>query len=635
MPPIQNDVEFVLRTVEERDVHFIQFWFTDVLGNLKSFAATSGELEDALVEGLGFDGSSVEGFSAVEESDCVALPDPDTFQILPWRPKQQGAARMFCDIKAPNGETFEGDPRAVLRRLCDAAADKGYVLSVSPAIEHFYFASADDIKAPNGETFEGDPRAVLRRLCDAAADKGYVLSVSPAIEHFYFASADSPEPLDCGGYFDLMPLDSGNDLRRDTVLMLERLGIPVEYSHHEAAPSQHEIVLRYADAFSMADAVMTHRLVVKQVAQASGCYATFMPKPIEADDGSGMHLHLADAFSMADAVMTHRLVVKQVAQASGCYATFMPKPIEADDGSGMHLHLALHDLDGENLFYDADDPDGYQLSTIAKQFMAGLLKYAPEYTLLTNQYVNSYKRFVRGFDDADDPDGYQLSTIAKQFMAGLLKYAPEYTLLTNQYVNSYKRFVRGFDAPLYVTWAQANRSALVRVPHHKPGKNLSSRLDLRSPDPACNPYLAFAAPLYVTWAQANRSALVRVPHHKPGKNLSSRLDLRSPDPACNPYLAFAGVFAAGLAGIEEKLELPPAMPVDVMSLSEEELDAAGIQRLPQTLGRAIDRFEGSELMRRVLGDHVFEYIVRAKKAEWADYCSHVGQWEIDQFLPVL
>ena len=447
MPPIQNDVEFVLRTVEERDVHFIQFWFADVLGNLKSFAATSGELEDALVEGLGFDGSSIEGFSAVEESDCVALPDPDTFQILPWRPQQQGAARMFCDIKAPGGEVFDGDPRAV-----------------------------------------------LRRLCDAAADKGYVLSVSPAIEHFYFAGAGNPEPLDCGGYFDLMPLDSGNDLRRDTVLMLERLGIPVEYSHHEAAPSQHEIVLRYADAFSM-----------------------------------------------ADAVMTHRLVVKQVAQANGCYATFMPKPIENEDGSGMHLHLALHDLDGENLFFDANDPDGYQLSPLAKQFMAGLLKYAPEYTLLTNQYVNSYKRFVRGFD----------------------------------------------------------------------------------------------APLYVTWAQANRSALVRVPHHKPGKNLSSRLDLRSPDPACNPYLAFAGVFAAGLAGIEEGPELPPAMPVDVMSLSEAELDAAGIQRLPRTLGCAIDRFERSELMRKVLGDHVFEYIVQAKKAEWAEYCSHVGQWELDHFLPVL
>lgn len=447
MPPIQNDVEFVLRTVEERDVHFIQFWFTDVLGNLKSFAATSGELEDALVEGLGFDGSSIEGFMAVEESDCVALPDPDTFQVLPWRPKQQGAARMFCDIKLPNGEPFEGDPRAVLRRVCDAAADRGYVLSVSPAIEHFYFADS------NGTV-----------------------------------------PLDCGGYFDLMPLDSGNDLRRETVLMLERLGIPVEYSHHEAAPSQHEIFLRYADACSM-----------------------------------------------ADAVMTHRLVVKQVAQANNCYATFMPKPIEDEDGSGMHLHLAVHGLDGENLFLDENDPDGYKLSPLAKHFLAGLLKYAPEFSLLTNQYVNSYKRFVPGFD----------------------------------------------------------------------------------------------APLYVTWAQENRSALVRVPHHKPGKNLSPRLDLRSPDPACNPYLAFAAVFAAGLAGIEENLELPPALPVDALTLTEAELDARGIERLPRDLGCAIAAFEKSELMRKVLGDHVFEYIVRAKKDEWAQYCKHVGLWDLSHFLPVL
>ena len=447
MPPIQNDVEFVLRTVEERDVHFIQFWFTDVLGNLKSFAATSGELEDAMVEGLGFDGSSIEGFASVEESDCVAVPDPDTFQILPWRPQHQGAARMFCDIKLPNGDTFEGDPRAV-----------------------------------------------LRRLCDEAADKGYILSLSPAIEHFYFADTKSPATLDRGGYFDLMPLDSGNDLRRETVLMLEHLGIPVEYSHHEAAPSQHEIYLRYADAFSM-----------------------------------------------ADMVMTHRLVVKQVAQANGCYATFMPKPIEDRDGSGMHLHLALHDLDGVNLFYDADDPDGYQLSTLAKRFMAGLLKYAPEYTLLTNQYVNSYKRFVKGFD----------------------------------------------------------------------------------------------APQFVTWAQANRSALVRVPHYKAGKNLSSRLDLRSPDPACNPYLAFAGVFAAGLAGIEEGLELPPAQPCNVSEMSEVDLAAAGVSRLPSNLGSAIETFAASELMRKTLGDHVFDYIVKAKRAEWDEYCSHVGAWEINKFLPVL
>lgn len=444
---LHEDIEFVLRTVEERDVHFIQFWFTDTLGNLKSFAATSGELDDALEEGLGFDGSSVAGFSPVEESDCVAVPDPSTFQILPWRPQEKGAARMFCDIKTPTGEPFEGDTRAVLRRVCDEAYDRGMICSLSPAIEHFYFKDSKGV-----------------------------------------------EPLDCGGYFDNMPLDSGNDLRRESVLMLERMGIPVEYSHHENAPSQHEIHLRYADASSM-----------------------------------------------ADAVMTHRLVVKQVAQSHGCYASFMPKPCAAYDGSGMHLHIALHNLDGVNLFYDPHDPDGYQLSQTAKYFLAGLLRYAPEYTLLTNQYVNSYKRFVNGFD----------------------------------------------------------------------------------------------APLYVTWAPANRSALVRVPHYKAGKVLSSRLDLRSPDPACNPYLAFAGVFAAGLRGLEEMLPLPAALPQNVAKMSEAELSDMGIKRLPSTLGEAIENFESSELMRKVLGEHVFDYIVAQKKAEWAEYCSHVGAWELGRYLPML
>lgn len=447
MPGIQNDVDYVLRTVEERDVHFIQFWFTDVLGNLKSFAATPLELEDSMVEGVGFDGSSVEGFASIEESDCVAVPDPDTFQILPWRPQKAGAARMFCDIRLPGGEPYEADSRAV-----------------------------------------------LRRVSDAAYGRGYVLNVSPAIEHFYFTGSKSPQTLDCGGYFDLLPLDSGNDLRRDTVLMLERMGIPVEYSHHEAAPSQHEIDLRYSDAFSMADAVMTHRLVVKEVARANGCYASFMPKPLE---------HV--------------------------------------DGSGMHLHLSLFDLDGNNLFHDGSDETGCGLSLLAKRFMAGLLAYAPEYSLITNQYVNSYKRFVSGFE----------------------------------------------------------------------------------------------APLYVTWAQANRSALVRVPHYKPGKALSSRLDLRSPDPACNPYLAFAAIMSAGLRGVDEGLELPPAQPAGIARMSEAELCEAGIGRLPSDLGSAIANFERSDLMREVLGDHIFDYIVRTKKAEWAQYCSHVGAWEIDRYLPVL
>ena len=447
MSVIQNDVEYVLRTVEERDVHFIQFWFTDVLGNLKSFAATPLELEDSMVEGVGFDGSSVEGFASREESDCVAVPDPDTFQILPWRPQQQGAARMFCDIRRPGGAPVEADSRTVLRNV----SDKAY-------------------------------------------QQGYVLNISPAIEHFYFKDAHSNTPLDCGGYFDLMPLDLGNDLRRETVLMLERVGIPVEYSHHETAPSQHEIDLRYADAFSM-----------------------------------------------ADAVMTHRLVVKEVARSAGCYASFMPKPVEGVDGSGMHLHLALFDLDGNNLFCDESDRTGMGLSATARKFLAGLLAYAPEYSLITNQYVNSYKRFVNGFE----------------------------------------------------------------------------------------------APLFVTWAQANRSALVRVPHYKPGKALSSRLDLRSPDPACNPYLAFAVILAAGLKGIEDDLELSAAQPSGIAEMSAAELERAGIKRLPTDLGHAIQSFERSEFMRDVLGDHIFNYLVKTKKAEWEQYRSHVGAWELERYLPSL
>ena len=447
MASLASDFEYVLRTVEERDIHFVQFWFTDVMGNLKSFAATPGELEDALVEGIGFDGSSVEGFASLEESDCVAFPDPETFQILPWRPKEHGAARMFCNVKTPDGQTFAGDPRAALRRVCDHAADMGYILNVAPAVEFFYFKDATSV-----------------------------------------------EPLDCGGYFDHMPLDSGNDLRRETVLMLERSGIPVEYSHHEAAPSQHEIDLRYSDALSM-----------------------------------------------ADSYMTYRLVVKEVARSFGCYASFMPKPIEGVDGSGMHLHLSLFDLDGNDLFHDEGDESGCELSATARQFLAGLLKYAHEYSLITNQHVNSYKRFVRGLE----------------------------------------------------------------------------------------------APLFVTWARSNRSALVRVPRFKPGKPLSSRLDLRSPDPACNPYLAFACVFAAGLAGIEEGLELQPETIGNLQAMSASELQALGVRRLPTDMGKAIEAFEGSQLMRRTLGDHIFDYVAQTKRREWDDYCSHVSQWELHRYLPTL
>ncbi|HEX5479200.1 MAG TPA: glutamine synthetase family protein [Dehalococcoidia bacterium] len=339
---------YVLQACRDQDIKFIRLWFTDILGSLKSFAITVEELEQAMEEGQGFDGSSIEGFARIDESDMVAMPDPTTFQVLPWRPRERGVARMFCDIQMPDGTPFEGDPRFVLKRQLKRAADLGYT---------FY--------------------------------------VGPELEFFYFKTSDRPEGLDKGGYFDLTPLDVASDLRRQTVLTLEEMGIGVEYSHHEVAPSQHEIDLRYTDALTMADSAMTYRLVVKEVALASGVYATFMPKP------------LAD-----------------------------------ENGSGMHTHQSLFNGD-RNAFFDAEDQ-------------------------------------------------YHLSAIAKSYMAGLLRHAPEFTLVTNQWVNSYKRLMPGYEAPVYITWARRNRSDLVRVPEYKPGKEVATRLEYRAPDAACNPYLAFA-----------------------------------------------------------------------------------------------------------------------------------------------
>ncbi|NTU88404.1 MAG: glutamine synthetase [Actinobacteria bacterium] len=445
---ISPEKDFVLKTVEERGIHFIRFWFTDVLGNLKSFAVTPGEIETAFTEGMGFDGSAIEGFSRVQESDMIAYPDASTFQTLPWRPEDNGVARMFCDIKNPDGTPFEGDPRFALRRMVQKA--------------------------------------------DAM---GYAMNVGPELEYFYFKDSAGTEVLDHGGYFDLTPLDNGTDLRRDTVLMLEKMGIPVEYSHHEAAPSQQEIDLRYADALSMADAVMTYRLVVKEVAFKYGVYASFMPKPI-----AGV------------------------------------------SGSGMHVHQSLFDYDGNNVFFDADDPDGHNLSKIAKHYIAGLLKYAPEYAAVTNQYVNSYKRLVPGFE----------------------------------------------------------------------------------------------APVYISWANRNRTTMVRVPMYKPGKDSATRIELRCADPAANPYLAFAVMLGAGLKGIEEELELcPPAEGLNIYAMSQPELDAHGIMTLPSNLGSAIEKFEQSELMKEILGDHIHKYFVENKRAEWKEYCTQVTKWELDRYLSVL
>ncbi|MDI6843850.1 MAG: glutamine synthetase family protein [Anaerosomatales bacterium] len=438
------DKDYVLKTVEERGIRFIRFWFTDVLGVLKSFAITDSELEGAFEEGMGFDGSSIDGYTRIQESDMVAFPDASTFQLLPWRSGEVGVARMFCDVRKPDGSPFEGDPRYALKRMLDKAAAMGYTMYVGPELEFFYFKN----------------------------DKG-------------------TEVLDLGGYFDLTPLDVASDLRRETVLTLEKLGIPVEYSHHEVAPSQHEIDLRYADALTM-----------------------------------------------ADNVMTYRLVVKEIAYQNGVYATFMPKPIEGQNGSGMHTHQSLFTKDG-NAFYDPNDPQ-------------------------------------------------HLSKIARHYIAGLLKYAPEFCAVTNPLVNSYKRLVPGYEAPVYISWAQRNRSAMVRVPMYKPGKEAATRIELRSPDPSCNPYLAFAVML-----------------------------------------------GAGLKGIEEELELMPEATNDIFEMTEEELAEAGIGTLPKNLGEAIERFEQSELMREVLGEHIHSFYVENKKAEWAEYIKNVSKWELDRYLSVV
>ena len=440
--------DFVLKTIESRDVHFVRFWFTDVLGNMKSFAVVPGELEAAFENGMGFDASCIEGFSAVSESDMLAFPDPSTFQVLPWRPQANAVARMICNIRTPEGAPYEGDPRSVLDRM-------------------------------------------VRK----AAEMGYAFVVGPELEYFYFKDAQGTEVLDRGSYFDLTSLDSASDLRRDTVLTLEKMGIPVEYSHHEKGPSQHEIDLRSADALSMADAVMTYKQVVKEIAMKHGVYASFMPKP------------------MADA-----------------------------PGNGMHVHQSLTDLDGNNVFFDENDPSGYNLSATAKSYIAGLLKYAPEYTLVTNQYVNSYKRL-------------------------------------------------------------------------RPGGE---------------------APTCISWGARNRATLVRIPGYRPRSEAACRVELRSPDPAANPYLAFAVMLAAGLAGIEEGLEL--MAPVDdaaPLGCSRHEHRARGIATLPESLGEAVELFAESTLMREVLGDHIHSYLVRAKRAEWEAYQGIVTLWELERDLAVL
>jgi glutamine synthetase len=444
-----NPQEFVLRTAQDRKVKFVRLWFTDILGMLKSTAITAEELDSALAEGVTFDGSAIEGFAREDESDMIALPDPNTFTMLPFRPTEGGSvARMFCDIKLPDGNPADTDARHILKRQLKAAAEMGFTFYVGPEVEFFYFKQAGE------------------------------------------GQRQRPDGIDTGGYFDQTPLDIASGVRRKTVLTLEEMDIGVESSHHEAAASQHEIDLRYTDALTMADSLMTFRLVVKEIA----------------------HEH-------------------------GYYATFMPKPCSGQNGSGMHINMSLF-RGAKNAFFDAKDPDN-------------------------------------------------LSDVARHYIAGLLKHARELTLFTNQWVNSYKRLVPGYEAPTRVTWAMRNRADLVRVPSFKPGRESSRRVEYRSPDPACNPYLVFAL-----------------------------------------------LLAAGLDGIENKLEIPEVVG-GIHQMNSAERREAGIEVLPADLNEAIRAARDSELARRVLGDALFEKFLDNKKMEWDKYRSQVHEYELEQYLTVL
>jgi len=435
----------VLRIAKEKDVRFVRLFFTDILGFLKSFAITIRELEGALEDGRGFDGSSIVGFVRIDESDMVAMPDPSTFKILPWRANEAVVASMFCDILEPDGSPYQGDPRWVLKKNLKRAAEMGYVFNVGPELEYFYFQR----------------------------------------------STGRPEILDTGGYFDLTPLDVSSELRKQTVMVLEDIGILVEYSHHEAAPSQHEIDLKYTDALTMADSTMLYRLVVKEVALKNNVYATFMPKPIYGVNGSGMHTH-------------------------------------------------------QSLF------KGHQ-----------------------NVFFNP-------------KDEYHLSGIAKHYIAGLLKHAREITLVTNQWINSYKRLVPGYEAPVYISWARRNRSDLIRIPVYKPGKEKETRVEYRSPDPACNPYLAFAVML-----------------------------------------------AAGLEGIEKKVPLRDPVERNVYEMTQEERKKYQIDSLPGNLYEAIQVTEESQLVKQALGEDLFYKFIDNKKIEWDRYRAQVTDYELKEYFSIL
>ncbi|MCI6264548.1 MAG: glutamine synthetase family protein [Collinsella sp.] len=440
----QQNIDYVLRSVEQRDIRFVRLWFVDILGRLKNFAISPEDLEVAFEEGIGFDGSAIEGFATPEEADMLAFPDASTFQILPWRPSHNGVARVFCDVCTPDRKPFAGDPRDALRRM-------------------FY----------------------------KAEKAGYLLNVGAALEYYYFPDEHTPEPLDNVGYFDLSVSDAARDLRRNTVLTLEKMSVPVEYTFHAAGRSQHGISLRHAEALSM-----------------------------------------------SDAITTAKLIIKQQAYESGCHASFMPKPLAGEDGSAMFLHQSLFDHDGNNVFWGEDD-EKYHLSDIAKHYMAGILAHAREISAITNPTVNSYKRITTGGD---------------------------------------------------------------------------------------------SVPQYATWGLRNRASMVRIPVYKPGKQLSTRIELRSPDSMANPYLVNAVTLAAGLDGIERKLELPPEATAETLKLTDRQMVEAGYKPLPRSLKEALDVFEDSQFMKDALGEHIHSFFLKKKRDEWHKFESTITEWEIKHYL---
>lgn len=440
----QQNIDYVLRSVEQRDIRFVRLWFVDILGRLKNFAISPEDLEVAFEEGIGFDGSAIEGFATPEEADMLAFPDASTFQILPWRPSHNGVARVFCDVCTPDRKPFAGDPRDALRRMFRKAEKAGYLLNVGAELEYYYFPD----------------------------------------EH-------TPEPLDNVGYFDLSVSDAARDLRRNTVLTLEKMSVPVEYTFHAAGRSQH-----------------------------------------------GMSLRHAEALSMSDAITTAKLIIKQQAYESGCHASFMPKPLAGEDGSAMFLHQSLFDHDGNNVFWGEGD-EKYHLSDVAKHYMAGILAHAREISAITNPTVNSYKRITTGGD---------------------------------------------------------------------------------------------SVPQYATWGLRNRASMIRIPVYKPGKQLSTRIELRSPDPMANPYLVNAVTLAAGLDGIERKLELPPEATAETLKLTDRQMVEAGYTPLPRSLKEALDVFGDSQFMKDALGEHIHSFFLKKKRDEWHKFESTITEWEIKHYL---